>query len=182
MSAGSGPRRVGVVASVVAVLAVVGVSALLAVGANGPPDPHLEDGGVAGFASVAFRVTPGPGRLPSSGEFCALLADDQAARARGMMGRRDLAGHDAMVFRFPEDVTVAFFMRDVPIPLSIAWFDAGGRFVSSAEMPPCPDRDGCPTYAADRPFRLALEVPAGGLERLGIGEGSVLALGGACSR
>ncbi len=177
-----GRRGERLVAWVVVLLGLLAVLALLAVGANRPPDPHLAGlAGLAGFGEVAFAVTPAPGSgLPTTTEFCALLADDEASRARGMTGRSDLAGYDAMVFRFPEDTTGSFYMRNVPVPLSIAWFDAAGRFAGSAEMAPCGDRGDCPTYSPGRPYRLAVEVTAGGLRRLGIGEGSVLAVDGDC--
>ena len=44
-------------------------------------------------------------------------------------------------------------------------------------MPPCGDQPICPTYAADGPYRYALEVPQGGLPRLGIGPGTRLVVG-----
>ncbi|HEX2062946.1 MAG TPA: DUF192 domain-containing protein, partial [Acidimicrobiales bacterium] len=118
---------------------------------------------------------------PTSAERCALLAESREQLARGLMGRRDLAGYDGMVFRFAGEHEGAFYMRNVPIPLSIAWFDAEGRFVSAADMAPCEDREGCPRYFAAAPYRYAIEVPAGGLDRLGIGPGSVLELGGGCA-
>lgn len=159
------------------------LAACVATGANGPEDPHLEpQSRVPGFGEVAFRVVPAPGSAAPSARYCALLAETGAQVSRGLMGRRDLAGYDAMIFRFSSDSTGSFYMRDVPIPLTVAWFDAGGRFISSADMEPCANREGCPLYPAARPYRLALEVPAGGLGRLGIGPGSVLEAGGACSR
>ncbi|HET7487897.1 MAG TPA: DUF192 domain-containing protein [Acidimicrobiales bacterium] len=163
---------------VVAALAVASVIGLFLVGADGPSDPELA--GLSGFGEVGFAVTPaGPGAATAR-QFCALLAETAEQRARGLMGRRDLAGDDAMVFRFDADTNDVFYMRNVPVPLGIAWFGADGRFVSSTEMAPCPDREGCPTYAASGPYRVAVEVPKGGLDRLGIGEGSTLTVGGPC--
>lgn len=165
--------------AVVALLAA-GLGAWVANGANGPEDPYLAAGSrVAGFGEVAFRVRPAAGSGATSRQYCALLADTDAQRARGLMGRRDLAGYDAMVFRYSEDSTGTFWMQDVPIPLTVAWFDSSGRFISSADMSPCPDGR-CRSYAPARPYRLALEVPAGGLARLGIGPGSAVDVGGAC--
>lgn len=164
-----------------ALLLLAAVTALVAVGANGPEDPRLE--GALGFGQVAFRVTPPASAvLPPSGQLCALLADTDELRARGLMGRHDLAGYDAMVFRFDQDTTSPFFMRNVPVALSVAWFDAGGRFVSAADMQPCPDQDGCPLYQPAGPYRLAMEVLGGGLTRLGVQEGSRVAVGGSCTR
>lgn len=135
---------------------------------------------VPGFGEVAFRVTRAGGAGASAASYCALLAETDQQHAQGLMGRRDLAGYDGMVFRFASETTGPFYMRNVPVGLSIAWFAADGRFVSSTDMAPCPDREGCPTYPPEGPYQLALEVLQGGLGRLGVGEGSVLTVGGAC--
>jgi uncharacterized membrane protein (UPF0127 family) len=80
-----------------------------------------------------------------------------------------------MVFEFPEPTEARFYMRNTRIPLSIAFYDQGGTFVSSADMEPCPDDvEQCPTYAADGPYLHAVEVAQGDLEALGLVEGSVL--------
>jgi uncharacterized membrane protein (UPF0127 family) len=166
---------------VVVALLATSLVACVANGANGPADPHLASpSSIPGFGEVAFRVRPAGADRATSGERCALLAETETQRARGLMGRRDLAGYDGMIFRFPGDTTATFYMRNVPIPLSVAWFDAAGRFVSAADMAPCPDREGCPSYGAERPYRLALEVPGGGLARLDVGPGSAIELGRAC--
>jgi uncharacterized membrane protein (UPF0127 family) len=98
------------------------------------------------------------------------------------MKRTTLSGHVGMLFTFPGLTTETFYMKDTVIPLSIAFFDANGRFVSAADMTPCPPNvDPCTTYAAARAYRYALEVPRGQLGPLGAGPGSVLAVGGACT-
>ena len=168
--------------AVVALLAG-GLAACVATGANGPADPRLEGAQprIPGFGEVAFTVRPAGGPAQSSGPYCALLAETSAQVQRGLMGRQDLAGYDGMVFRFSEDNTSGFYMRNVPVPLTVAWFDAGGRFVSSTDMDPCPDQD-CPTYHAAGPYRFALEVLKGGLGRLAAGPGSTMEVDGASQR
>lgn len=180
MTAPVGQAPVRLLAWVVAGLLVAGFGAWVAEGANRPRDPRLVEGRIPGFGEVAFRVQPAEGGSVVTA-FCALLAATDAQRARGLMEVTDLAGYDGMVFQFPRSTTSAFFMRNTPMPLSIAWFAADGRFISSADMDPCPDRDGCPTYSPAAPYRFALEVPRGQLARLGIRAGSVLQLGGRCS-
>ncbi|MFP5317818.1 MAG: DUF192 domain-containing protein [Acidimicrobiia bacterium] len=138
---------------------------------GGPRQP------VDGFGTVAYRVSTTPAAAR-----CALLADSALARARGLMNRTDLAGFDGMLFVFQSDTTGGFWMKDTPLPLSIAWFDSAGRFVSSADMEPCLNRGSdCPSYSARGPYRYALEVPQGGLGELGIGPGAVLTLGEPCT-
>jgi uncharacterized protein len=128
---------------------------------------------VPGFGEISFRVANGP-------QLCALLAQTAQQQARGLMARNDLAGHAGMLFVFATDTNETFYMRNTPMPLSIAWFDSAGRFVSSTDMAPCADRPDCPTYAAARAYRYALEVPQRALSALGIGPGSTISTGGGC--
>lgn len=161
----------------------LGFLTFLAVGANGPEDPVLVDAPTTtqpprtpppGFGETALHVSGAP--TP----WCVLVADNDDTRARGMMTRTDFGGYDGMLFVFPQPTNARFHMRNTPLPLTIAWFDANGGFVSSTDMPPCEDRDGCPTYRAARRYRFALEVPLGGLARLGVGPGTQLTTGGPC--
>ena len=94
-----------------------------------------------------------------------------------------LGGRAGMVFSFQTDTEVAFWMENTLLPLSIAWFNADGGFVSSADMQPCPEGTRtCPTYSAKGPYRTAIEVPLGGLEPLGLVEGSRIAIGDECDQ
>ncbi len=172
----------------VGALLALALAAFVAKGADRPPDPYLESPSGLRFGTVAFRVEQGGASTkaptPTAREHCALLAVTDEQRAQGLMGRRDLGGYDAMVFRFDQDVELAFWMHNVPVPLSIAWFDADGRFVSSADMAVCGDEDDCRRQRAapPEPYRIAVEVLQGGLGPLGIGPGSVLVLDGRCNR
>jgi uncharacterized membrane protein (UPF0127 family) len=167
-----------------ALLAVAALTTFVLLGANRPADPKLLEAGgtpVSGFGEVAFRIRAGPGGPGGeAAERCALLAETSKQHERGLMGRTDLAGYDGMLFRFSADTSTGFYMKDTLIPLSIAWFDAEGFFVSATDMEPCPDDVGCPTFGAAAPYRYALEVAKGGLPALGIGPGAQLVVGGAC--
>ena len=77
------------------------------------------------------------------------------------MGRTDMGGYDAMIFKFAEDTSGTFYMKDTPMPLSIAWFDGEGRFVSSTDMEPCLNQRTCPTYAAEAPTGTPSRCPRG---------------------
>ncbi len=128
-----------------------------------------------GFPTSTLTVTRPDG---TTAELSVLVADTQALRTRGLMDVTDpgLGGHDAMVFVFAADTANAFWMKDTLLPLSIAWFGADGSFVDRADMPPCAPGTDCPTYASSGPYRYAVEVPLGGLEGLGLVEGSTVAL------
>ncbi len=155
---------------------VAAALAFLVSGANQPADPRLAPRQpVEGFGEIAYSVN----RMPSE-KRCALLAQTAEQRARGLMERKDLAGYDGMLFVFPADSRDSFYMKNTPLPLSIAWFDSSGRFVSATDMEPCLDQPTCPLYSATGPYRYALEVPKGGLGELGVGPGATITVGGPC--
>lgn len=163
-------------------LLAVGFGACLAEGANEPDDPELVEARIAGFGEIAFSITPGPGLAAMSpAEQCALLAATDTQKAQGLMRVTDLEGYPGMIFRYSADSTGGYYMRNTPMPLSIAWFAADGTFVSSADMAPCGDQSDCPIYSAAGAYRYALEVPQGQLPAFGVGPGSVLKLAGGCS-
>jgi hypothetical protein len=182
-----------------ATLAVIalGVGACVTKGADNPADPRL--GGVASSISAADLPAPGdPARVPltdfselaiavqpaAGGDlvgWCLLAALDEAHRNRGLMGVTDLHGYSGMAFVYPEDSLSAFYMKDTLIPLSIAWIDQAGSIVSTADMVPCGKQDPCPTYPPAGPYRVAIEVPLGGLPALGITEGAQVTLTGTCA-
>ena len=113
---------------------------------------------------------------------CLLVARTEAEREAGLMRRTSLGGYIGMAFVFASPSTDGFWMRDTLIPLSVAWFADGGAFLRSADMVPCPPESAtCPTWEADAPYVLAVEVGRGALRALGIGPGSSVSLGGACS-
>lgn len=193
----SGERRPGVAPGTVralrwAVILLLAANscAVVSKGADRPADPYLLDpvtaaapdgsGGrqpIDGFGEVAFRVS-GPGAGVALR--CALLANTGALRSQGLMGVTDLRGYDGMIFRFDSETTGAFWMKDTPMPLSIAWFDGQGRLVSTADMEPCLGRSDCPLYQAGGPYRDALEVPQGALGHLGVGPNATIEIGGVC--
>lgn len=134
-----------------------------------------------GFGEAVVTVTGDDG---AQCELCMLLANTAEQRARGLMEVTDpdLGGYDGMVFEYPSPVDGAFFMRNTPLPLSIAYFDAQGAFVSTTDMTPCDDVSTCPTYPAGDVFQFAVEVPEGELRGVQIGPGSTIELGaGTCS-
>jgi uncharacterized membrane protein (UPF0127 family) len=162
------------------VVFTLGVVAFLVRGATGPDDPALGAEGrrpLAGFHEAAFTIT-GPGGRVS--EWCALLADTEKRREQGLMHQTDLRGYDGMVFRWTSPTTGRFYMFHTTIPLSIAWFDQRGAFVSSADMQPCRSSDpgACETFGAAGPYLHAIEARKGGLRSLNIRPGSRLAFGG----
>jgi uncharacterized membrane protein (UPF0127 family) len=136
---------------------------------------------LAGFPEVGIQIRDAAGRLF---EWCALLAATDATRAQGLMDQDDLRGYDAMAFRYDQPTAAAFYMFHTQLPLSLARFDAEGRYLDEVDMAPCEATDpaDCPLYPSARAFTTALEVPRGDLPALGIGPGSTLRYGGPACR
>ena len=87
------------------------------------------------------------------------VADTDAERAVGLMGRTSVPAGTGMVFRYDAPNQGRYYMFQVPIPLR-AVFIRSGRVVSSVVMPPCGLQDpaACPTYGADGPFDTVVET------------------------
>ena len=137
-----------------------------------PTAPAPGDVAPSGFTSVRVRIVAPDGTVV---ERCILLADSEVLRARGLMGVTDpaLGGIGAMLFVFDDDTTDGFWMKDTLVPLSIAFADQQGTVTSTADMEPCPvGPDPCPITRPPEPYRLAIEVPQGGLARLGLVPGA----------
>ena len=102
------------------------------------------------------------------------VADTPDARRRGLMGVNRLAADEGMAFVFDEPVSTTFWMKDTPLPLSIAFVSEGGRIVTIRDMEPC--TGACPRYGADGPFTLAIEAHRGWFAAHGIGVGDTVEL------
>ena len=129
-----------------------------------------------GFGTVYVRVTDPDGEVC---ERCMWMATSGEQRARGLMGVTDLGGPAGMVFAYTDPAVRRFWMKDTLLPLSIAFADAGGTVVGTADMDPC-TADPCPNFGPDAAFSLAVEVPQGSLGELGLVEGSTVELIGDC--
>jgi uncharacterized membrane protein (UPF0127 family) len=132
-----------------------------------------------GFDEIAITVRPAAEGDPVS--WCMLAALTEEQRGRGLMEVTDLQGYAGMVFVYPQDVGNAFYMRNTPTPLSIAWVTADGAIVNTTDMAPCEDRDDCPTYPPGGGYRYAVETFQGDLPSLGITKGATVTVGGPCA-
>jgi uncharacterized membrane protein (UPF0127 family) len=136
---------------------------------------------IPGFDEVEVAVTNEAGDVVES---CLLLAAAADQFTQGLMNVVDLGDYAGMLFDFPEGSRDGgFWMRDTPLPLSIAYLDAEGAIVSTADMDPCLDLgDQCPGYLPEGPYRDTVEVPQGGLAAIGLdGPDARLVQTGACS-
>jgi uncharacterized membrane protein (UPF0127 family) len=103
------------------------------------------------------------------------VADGDAERAEGLMGRTSLGARSGMAFVWEEPVETTFWMKDTLIPLSIAFWDERGRILAIYDMTPC-EEDPCPSYGPDEPFVGALEVNRGFFDEHGVEVGDRIEL------
>lgn len=102
------------------------------------------------------------------------VADTPGTRSRGLMGVDHFDTVQGMVFVFGSPSETAFHMKDVPVPLDIAFVGPDGNVRAVLTMPICA-ADPCPTYRSPAPFLWAVETPAGRLS--GIAPGDRFSLG-----
>ncbi len=103
------------------------------------------------------------------------VADSDEERAAGLMHRESLPEDAGMIFVFPEEASGGFWMKNTPIPLSIAFADADGRILRILDMEPC-QADPCRIYDPGVTYRSALEVNRGAFSDWGVEEGDRLTL------
>ncbi len=65
--------------------------------------------------------------------FSVELAENQEERARGLMFREHLDRDAGMLFLFPRQRRLSFWMKDTPLPLDIIFIDRDGVIVHIAE-------------------------------------------------
>jgi hypothetical protein len=94
------------------------------------------------------------------------VADDMDEMQMGLMGRTALAEDAGMLFVYPKERELSFWMKDTLIPLSIAFMDAEGRIVDIQDMKALDDKP--PHYMSAEPARYALEVNEGFFDERGV--------------
>lgn len=107
----------------------------------------------AGFHRIEAEVAATPGE-----------------RSQGLMQRQQLAANAGMIFVFPVAATHCFWMKNTPLPLSIAFLDEQGRIINIAEMAPLSESNHCPA----QPARFALEMNRGWFAAKGLKAGAVI--------
>lgn len=143
---------------------------------DGPAEPTIDcpvpEGDLAVFGADVVVVVPADGPPV---ERCVLVADRAGRRSQGLMGVTDLGPYDGMVFAYAGTSTGGYWMKDTPMPLTIAWIGVDGDVVATADMEPCLDRgSSCPDHSPGAEYRWALEVPQGRLGAFGLTDGAVL--------
>jgi uncharacterized membrane protein (UPF0127 family) len=104
------------------------------------------------------------------------VADDVFERARGLMYRKALGANRGMLFVYPEEQRLSFWMKNTLIPLSIAYIDSKRRVVDIQDMKPLDDEP--PSYVSADPAQYALEVNRGFFKKRGVKVGDRVELPG----
>jgi len=96
------------------------------------------------------------------------VANTFETRARGLMYRETLGPNQGMLFVFQAVERHCMWMKNTPLPLSVAFIDERGEVVSISEMAPHTETSHC----AARPARFALEMNKGWFAAKGVRAGS----------
>ncbi len=95
------------------------------------------------------------------------LAISPTEQETGLMHRTELPDGSGMLFVYPDDRRLAFWMKNTLIPLSIAYLDAHGVIREIYDMQP----QSLAPVESERSVRYALETPKGWFERVGLKPG-----------
>ena len=98
------------------------------------------------------------------------IADNFFEQTRGLMYRKELGEDRGMLFVYPQERELSYWMKNTRIPLSIAYIDSERRIVDILDMKPLDDEP--PHYVSSEPVQYALEVNQGFFEKRGVEEGN----------
>lgn len=100
------------------------------------------------------------------------VATTSGTRERGLMHRDSMPSDHGMIFVFPEEQQLRFWMKHTRIGLDIVYVNAEGKVVSVAQMQPF-DEKGVPS---DGPAKYAIELNQGQAAKCGVKTGDKLAI------
>lgn len=98
------------------------------------------------------------------------LARSRREMEKGFMGRTNIPEGTGMLFMFKTDQRPAFWMKDTPTPLSIAFISSSGEICETYDMTPFSKAK----VESSQRVRYALEVPQGWFKKNNIGPGCTL--------
>lgn len=102
------------------------------------------------------------------------LATTEEQWKKGLMGRTSLAPDAGMLFVFPTDLPVVFWMKNTTIPLDLIYINGNGSVSQIWEnTQPC-KTESCDLYPANPPARYVLEVNARVAAERGIAIGDMV--------
>ena len=126
------------------------------------------------FAGPAFGAGPQDLTIDTAKgpeHFAVELATTPAQRELGLMYRQALPADAGMLFIYPDEESVAFWMKNTLIPLDMLFIGADGHIRRIAER--AVPLSETPIPSVD-PVMAVLEVNGGTVERLGIKQGDLV--------
>ena len=124
-----------------------------------------------GRERIVLEILPaGGGESAAAVKVEAEIAADAASREEGLMWRKSVPAGSGMIFIYPRDERMRFWMKNTLVPLSIAFIDSRGVLREILDMEPL-DLTGVQSGGFRR---FALEVPQGWFAENGIAAGSAL--------
>ncbi|MGV6800483.1 MAG: DUF192 domain-containing protein [bacterium] len=104
-------------------------------------------------------------------DFTVEIADNDKERAQGLMHRRELDRHAGMLFKFPKERILSFWMKNTYIPLDLIYIDRDGVIIKIARnAEPLSLR----SLPSGKPAVAVLEINGGLADELGISEGDIV--------
>ena len=106
-------------------------------------------------------------------DFFAQIAVTPEELSQGLMFRNNLDKNHGMLFAFDYPKRVSFWMKNVPIPLDIGYFDSNGRLIEIHSLYPYDEN---PVFSKSHNIQYALEMNHGWYHRNEIKTGSYMNL------
>ena len=100
------------------------------------------------------------------------IADTPELREMGLMYRDSMPSDQGMIFIFPNDQQLSFWMKNTRIPLDIIYVNAQRKVVSVKSMKP----HSLASVPSDDPAKYAIELNEGMAKKAGVKVGDVLEL------
>lgn len=126
--------------------------------------------GVAAYMVIAPQLQPRANVVLGEGMFKARVVQTKELRDKGLAGVDHLADNEAMLFLFETSDKWGIWMKDMKIPLDIAWLDQSQKVVYIVKGA-SPD-DFPKSYVPNDPAQYVLEMPAGSVDNKSIKIGS----------
>ena len=87
--------------------------------------------------------------------------------AKGLMDIAEMPENEGMLFCYPEEKILTFWMKSTPIPLSIAFIDKDKKIIQIEDLEPYDES----SVSSDTPAKWALEANQGWFDRNNISVG-----------
>ncbi|MBZ2206864.1 DUF192 domain-containing protein [Massilia soli] len=98
------------------------------------------------------------------------VAATDPQRQQGLMFRENMATNHGMVFVFDQANPQCMWMKNTPLPLSVAFIDADGKIINIEDMQPKTLESHC----SAKPAKYALEMNLGWFKKRNVKPGSAI--------